>query len=204
MCGGRGRNNQRRTHIKKAIIVTILTILGITLLLGLAGCDQVSGLFPSPAAPQAPNNAQGAASDSGTIPKPPNTAAPAPTVASTTASDDKGGSGGEIGGAKGGVKTTKPATKPATKTPTPTAPASTKTTPASSTTTPTSTTEDNLKFIGIVETISPTTWMVDGTAFTVTEDSDIEEGLGMGDSVLVRYRVGTNGSRLVKKIELDD
>ncbi|HET7009765.1 MAG TPA: DUF5666 domain-containing protein [Anaerolineales bacterium] len=64
--------------------------------------------------------------------------------------------------------------------------------------------EDELHFSGLVETINPDNWVIGGTTFLVDLDTEIEDGIVLGDLVKVEATLQADGSYLAREIEFDN
>lgn len=58
-----------------------------------------------------------------------------------------------------------------------------------------------MRYSGTIIAMGPTVWQVSDKAFTIDKDTDLDDGLKVGDKVEVRYReVGQ--VKLARKIEV--
>lgn len=169
----------------------IIATVTIAMVVLLVGCDPLPQRIvqqqPAPASPVAPVAPTQAPAANPTQVKPtptPTTEAPKPTTPRPVTTEP--------------VKTTRPVT---TTTPTTKPTTTTLTTTPATTTTANVTAEDNLKYTGTVIAMGPTVWQISDKAFTINKDTDLGDGLKVGDQVEVRYReVGQ--VKLARKIEL--
>jgi hypothetical protein len=64
--------------------------------------------------------------------------------------------------------------------------------------------DDDLKFVGVVESIDGETWVIDGQTFQVDPAAEIDEGIMVGDTVEVYLFLTSDGLTIVREISLDD
>jgi hypothetical protein len=62
--------------------------------------------------------------------------------------------------------------------------------------------EDKNEFTGKVEVITPDTWTVNGKVFAINGQTEIEDGILLGDVVKVHYSVNSDGTFTATEIEL--
>ncbi|MCC7130937.1 MAG: hypothetical protein IT297_11125, partial [Anaerolineae bacterium] len=60
------------------------------------------------------------------------------------------------------------------------------------------------EFVGIVEAINPTTWVVAGRTLSLTAGSEIEGGIKVGDLVEVKFAHDADGNPVLQEVELAD
>ena len=58
-----------------------------------------------------------------------------------------------------------------------------------------------VEFVGLIDSISPDVWVVDGQTLAITPETEIKGNFVVGDSVKVHVLVGADGSLTAREIE---